>query len=1686
MFRSRGELIRSTILRVTILIFSGLFPTASVDAAGPPLSDVWGEHQEIPYEWNFGEGIVGGYEPSGWIDATGGTIHHGAFSSSYVVGLMGVDVKDGIHKSILVHETGWYDIQIKGRFSGKIYSTGGTAILPGVNEGVFNICLEADMLYGGEVLEESIGSYWPIYISDIVHDFIGNVAWGTAKTLLGSIKELKTLPSVITFFQFAEGVSEPVEEWDMPSNPFILTVSAFLQAETNYELDFHIYSQCASECIGLGGHISIVNFTVQIEDIAGLPQNNNPILSNPRVTPISGNTNTTFEFLVDYYDPDGDPPDPIYRKVYISGCGNQAEGIMTLKSGTAANGTYSYSRKLPVCSSYSYEFFFSDNKGVSDIIGWYNGPWVFTKNSSVELQVEVSGWSVTNNIEVRFGHGADLSHLEYTEWSAPELPQIVGVDSGEQLMFELNLDSDNHTFEKWVFRDDSGDIVRESTASGYGFTLLSGNIHATAYLSYTPLNYTISGTALKNNGSLVPGGVTLDLTSSVQTLSQTTTNGSFSFADVKGGVPVTIIPSASGGYEFIPPKRVYNNLKQNWPDQTFIAEMSDYYAPTTTFITVPPTITKNSAITFSWAGTDNVTVSANLQYQYKLDSVDADWSSWSSSTSKSYDVNNGAYTFWVRAKDEAGNINQAPASYKFVVNAAPKVVAAAKIKNSVWASRITLQMPLGATHPTNAFILLPEHSGMNDSELVPILIHHADDVNAVGANDIVASQLGLMVRITKAATGWLVTLPQAIPLGQTTQYDSVWGKIKYFGWQEEMPITKGFPNLTVGTGYSSFIGGSFLDDQLQMWRLAYKRLHRVNGVWGSTKLWIFMDVADRNGFVVNEQLQEYLLGIPDNGSYACDYDIGSTGQVFKLGNHICLIWSEEKYEKIGSGSNYEDRRYQRYVIRFLDAIGNTVNSYDGDWQEDTFIDSPSSTLSSGLCITGKTYNYTANTVELWFALHNASEGIKKSRTVFDSAPRANYGDIDLSYVRAMGDNIIFLFEKYHETSLGEDRREICYQVRDSLGNLVRSSTAINPPLLSDTIDKDDEYEFVSALTDGEGKVWISFEHYSEGTYENGYIIIGQDGNIWKTTTPVTGNIYFQFCDQDEYIWAQNSGNLLVFDNNDVQILPARPIAYMPNQNVGVQTAYREWQGNSYRLYDRWFPQPIQIDVPYGADANLMEIFDLDMWNNNLHPENLNLKKGDTLVWSQSGQFIGNTTIDLSGLLNYGQNLLTMVQNDFLGGQVLITFPYIVEHQLTISSGPGGSVTTPGEGSFTYEHGENVNVAATANVGYIFDNWTGTAVDAGKVLDPNAASTTVTIDANYTLQANFALDQKSLTTSATAGGTVTLPGIGTFWYNRGTEVDLIAQADSGYRFSIWTGSAVDAGKVANPLSSNTKVIIDDDYDVEAGFETSSIIEITKCTVFAGKGLNEDKDNITFSGSIGMTPANFSSASEVTVNIGGVYSETISVSSFIVKNGKYTYTYRIPKGQTGGIVSFIIDTNKKTFSLQVQKVNLTSLHCPFDVEIEVGNYWGRCEVDESVANGSKPIPIQLMTGVKNVLRVDKCTVKQGKKPSTDQLTVSGAFTVENPSMSMTDRISTGLVITLGTQTFTVPSGNLKPGKGKFSCTKASAAPSGVVVATFNFNMCSFTLTIKNTEITATGDVDFGVSFAGFDETDDITLP
>jgi uncharacterized repeat protein (TIGR02543 family) len=133
------------------------------------------------------------------------------------------------------------------------------------------------------------------------------------------------------------------------------------------------------------------------------------------------------------------------------------------------------------------------------------------------------------------------------------------------------------------------------------------------------------------------------------------------------------------------------------------------------------------------------------------------------------------------------------------------------------------------------------------------------------------------------------------------------------------------------------------------------------------------------------------------------------------------------------------------------------------------------------------------------------------------------------------------------------------------------------------------------------------------------------------------------------------------------------------------------------------------------------------------------------------------------------------------------------YTLTINSDPTeGGTTEPTSGDHDYEDGTVVTIEATADVGYEFDNWT------GDVDDPNSASTSVTMDEDQIVTANYTL-LPMIAVSTPNGGENYYMGSAQniVWTSQGTSgnVRIQCSTDNGTGWVEITPSTPDNGTYA---------------------------------------------------------------------------------------------------------------------------------------------------------------------------------------------------------------------------------------------------------------------------------------------------
>ncbi|MGA2679010.1 MAG: DUF362 domain-containing protein [Sedimentisphaerales bacterium] len=257
-----------------------------------------------------------------------------------------------------------------------------------------------------------------------------------------------------------------------------------------------------------------------------------------------------------------------------------------------------------------------------------------------------------------------------------------------------------------------------------------------------------------------------------------------------------------------------------------------------------------------------------------------------------------------------------------------------------------------------------------------------------------------------------------------------------------------------------------------------------------------------------------------------------------------------------------------------------------------------------------------------------------------------------------------------------------------------------------------------------------------------------------------------------------------------------------------------------------------------------------------------------------------------------------------------------------------------------------------------------------------------------------------------------------------------------------------------------------------------VSITNCTVSTGKNNIGD---ISISGKMDVNANDLNDVKSFTITVDSNYMLSPCTKIFPVdgnsfKKGKYGYALT----ESGSKKSFKYDTKTGKFSFAAKNIDLSGLSCPVTMRITIGDSSGAGHASERIVNGRKPVPIKLMLGVKNTLRIDNFKVTKGK----NKLSVKAAVAVEHTNVNLAD---VNVAITLDSQTFTILAGGFVAKKNKFVCTNADVNEVGLATGVFDANNCSFTVTIKQTSITSpSGYVNLGIKFADFNESGLVYLP
>jgi len=142
---------------------------------------------------------------------------------------------------------------------------------------------------------------------------------------------------------------------------------------------------------------------------------------------------------------------------------------------------------------------------------------------------------------------------------------------------------------------------------------------------------------------------------------------------------------------------------------------------------------------------------------------------------------------------------------------------------------------------------------------------------------------------------------------------------------------------------------------------------------------------------------------------------------------------------------------------------------------------------------------------------------------------------------------------------------------------------------------------------------------------------------------------------------------------------------------------------------------------------------------------------------------------------------------------------IDQHTISTYASAGGRAI----GGGTYDYGTSVTITAIPNDHYHFVNWSDGVTDSLR---------NVTILADKTYIANFEIDQHTITTDESGGGSV----IGGGTYNYGTNVTVTAIPDDHYHFIYWSDGVTDSSRTITVIEEKTYTAF---FDIDSHIVTA---------------------------------------------------------------------------------------------------------------------------------------------------------------------------------------------------------------------------------------------------------------------------
>ncbi len=316
------------------------------------------------------------------------------------------------------------------------------------------------------------------------------------------------------------------------------------------------------------------------------------------------------------------------------------------------------------------------------------------------------------------------------------------------------------------------------------------------------------------------------------------------------------------------------------------------------------------------------------------------------------------------------------------------------------------------------------------------------------------------------------------------------------------------------------------------------------------------------------------------------------------------------------------------------------------------------------------------------------------------------------------------------------------------------------------------------------------------TPATGYRFTGWSGDLSGSANPVTvimnanKNITANF--------AINTYTLTVTATNGTVTKNPNLAVYEINTTVQLTAVpatgyhFTGWSGD---LTGSTNPATVTMD----ANKNITANFAI-----NTYTLTVNATNGTVTKNPNQATYDSNTTVQLTAIPATGYHF-TSWSGDLTGStnpasvtmdvNKTITANFAINtYTLTVTATNGTVTKNPDQA--TYDSAAVVQLIATPATGYHFTSWSGD-------LTGSTNPATVTMNANKTITANFAINTYALTVNATNGSVTKNPNQAT--YDSNTTVQLTATPATGYHFTSWSGDLTGSTNPATVTMNANKTI-----------------------------------------------------------------------------------------------------------------------------------------------------------------------------------------------------------------------------------------------------------------------------------------